>query len=170
MSIIFNVVLVLACGFFDRMRGDPRDIINRTVEKFLYGTAAGLLCVGLGNIYVLIAFAVLFSVGSSPSWGTPLGAVLGGSKMDESRLHWWQFGPLKKSALLSLAFRGAMWGACLLPLLYWDKSVVMAIPVIAIAMPLSAKCGYWLRHRIDDIWAFHEIIRGVMIGGIFAVF
>ena len=112
-----DVLAVILCGFFDRMRGDPRNIINRTVEKLLYGLSAAWLTVGFANIWIGAAFAALFAVGSSPGWGEPLHSALYDKRMRREHLEKWQFGAMKDNIPLSLAVRGLIWG---LPCARWE--------------------------------------------------
>lgn len=165
---LLTVFSILFCGFIDRMRGDPRDIISRTFEKLLYGLAAGFLCVGLSPV-VLAAFAAFFMLGSSPGWGEPIGSALFNHKMHKQKLEWWQVGPLATNTHLALAVRGLIWALPCLPLAYWNLgalAVLAMVPAFAFSPYISRAIND--RRYIKDLWAFNEIVRGLMFGAIAA--
>lgn len=163
--IAFDVLAVVLCGFLDRMRGDPRHIINRTVEKLLYGLAAAWLTVGFNEIWIGVAFAALFAIGSSPGWGEVLHSALYDKKMRRDHLEKWQFGALRDEIPLALGFRGFLWALPCLALIAWDKSALEALfmcPVFVGSVYLTR----WMdkKHGFEDIWATNEIVRGLLFG------
>ncbi len=168
--IAFDVLAVLLCGFFDRMRGDPRHIINRTVEKLLYGLTAAWLTVGFDIYMTGVAFAALFAIGSSPGWGEPLHSALYNKNMRQDHLEKWQFGCMKDNIPISLAFRGFLWALPCIALIAWD---VRALEVLFMcpAFVASVYLVKWLdeKHGFEDIWAVNEIVRGLIFGGLCGV-
>lgn len=163
--IAFDVLAVVLCGFLDRMRGDPRHIINRTVEKLLYGLAAAWLTVGFSEIWIGVAFAALFAVGASPGWGEVLHSALYEKRMRRNHLEKWQFGVLRDNIPAALAFRGLLWALPCLALIAWDKAAFEALfmcPVffasVYITKAMDKKRGF------DDVWEINEIIRGLLFG------
>lgn len=163
--IVFDVLAVLLCGFLDRMRGDPKHIVNRTVEKLLYGLVAAWLTVGFGNYYIGTAFVVLFAMGSSPGWGEPLHSALYNKNMRRDHLERWQFGAMKDNIPLSLAFRGFLWGLPCVALIAWDMAALEAL-FMAPVFVSSVYITKWMdkNHGFEDIWAMNEIVRGLMFG------
>ena len=150
-----QLLLVWACGFFDRIRGDKLDVpYGKTVEAIIYGAAVGAIT-GFRE-WELLLFALLWALGASFGWGTPIGAGLGRHGMDQTDLEWWQFGVLKTNVKLALAFRGLMWGVCVLPLAYFDMRAVLFVPAMTIIFPAAI---YIWRN-----WEGQEYVRGWMAG------
>ena len=164
MTITMTILAVLLCGFFDRMRGDPRDVISRTFEKVAYGLCVGWLLLGHDNPYALAAFAAFFAIGVSPAWGAVIGAVLYKQKMQGEA--WWQAGKLKYSIFPALVVRGLIWAAPCALVGFYDLDALWSIPAITIAFTASPYITIVIDDKYDlkDIWATNEIVRGLMLG------
>ncbi|WP_232325175.1 hypothetical protein [Microbulbifer agarilyticus] len=137
-TLLLSAGLVLACGYLDRLRGDGgRQLLPGTnaLEMALYGLAAGWLC-GVTDLWPLLGFALLFSLGERPGWGEPLGAWLYAKPMQPQLLEWWQLGPLATRPGLSCLVRGFLWGLPVWLLLPWAPQVW---PV-----PLAMALAFWL--------------------------
>ena len=159
--ITIKVLLVLFCGFIDRMRGDPKHIINRTFEIVLYGLAAGFIIFDTSSPVMLAAFAAFFALGSSVGWGEPLSAMLYDTRMIKERFEWWQFGVFKKNAVAACALRGFIWSAPCLPLAYWDTRslfMLVMVPIFPLSIYITKKI------KVGALWETNEIVRGLLLG------
>ena len=190
---IIDIGLALTCAALDRLRGAGRKTLlwtaTRTASVLAYGAILGW-AVGLRN-WPLVTLAGLWWAGERISgWGNSVGPALHGERPDKLKLHWYQVGPIARSAYLSLAVRGALWGLPAMLLYPWHHKVqllypwhhkVLAIPIAyAIAMPLAivalmmfaspvkripATAGEeWVREskRSGRMWAAQEAIRGFL--------
>ena len=72
------------------------------------------------------------------------------------------------NALPSLAVRGAMWGACLIPAAwyFWKPEWVVMLPIMTALFPAAALLARTpVQSPVDyDTWAFMEFLRGTMVG------
>lgn len=164
--ILALIVMITA----DRIRGDKPDMlglghfdvptIGRLGDKLIYGWAVAVL---LGHPADLVGIAIVLGMvaGMSPGWGTPLSALLNDRPM-RGEFEWWQFGPLKESALAAMAFRGAMWAACLIPAALMDPAVWAAVVGYLIAVPLAP--------RLTDSNPLAERLRALFAGLIIMTF
>ena len=113
-----SLLIVLFMGAADRVRGDAYHLLfSRFSDKFAYGWLVAALMGHPWDIYTGPTIAAV-AIGSSFGWGGVVGAGLYG--WSQHRLAWWQVGPLRSNVWLALTFRGAMWGACFLPIAYFD--------------------------------------------------
>lgn len=144
-------------GVMDRWRGDAADIVSRTVEKAIYGYLVAALSGHTWDWFTgLIVLAMAF--GMSPGWGEPLGALLRRQPMDQSKLEWWQVGILQHNAIAAMIARGAIWGAPVLPLVWFDSSLIYVSLAFLIAVPVAP---YLFRD-----WEIQEFARGCIAGAI----
>jgi hypothetical protein len=165
MIYIIMFLLVVLCMIMDRYRGDKEHIFHsRAVEKIIYGLAIGTL-LGIQNLYLIGAFSLLWLVGSSPGWGTCIGAHLRNIEMEEDN-EWWQFGIFNTNVRLACALRGFIWGACALPLAYFD-TLFYFVPVVTtigflVALELVRKNLQIVSNKNNDVWAQQEYFRGFL--------
>lgn len=148
--------MMILLALFDRMRGGG---------WFRYSHLAGML--GMGVVVSLIlnlhgwvfGYGVLaVMLGASFGWGNPLGAAFDGRPMG-SAYEWWQVGILRRSVILALLARGAMWGIPLAPM----------IPLAPVAFAIPFALSPYLARVIPwrgDRWAILEFTRGAMTGSL----
>lgn len=169
MSLLLQqLVLVIALGGADRIRGDHYDFLfNRTSDRILYGWLMAAL---FGHPWDALTAPIVLamSIGMAPGWGNAIGPALAGIAPDPARAEWWQRGILLRNAWLALAARGVIWGLPFVPLVWLDPRLVLAIPAYAAAMPLAV----WIANRreADGIgdWERQERLRGWLAGGLIA--
>ena len=165
---LIELFAALACGPLDRLRGNPAHLFGRRIfDKLAYGAA---LTAALGYHHdplVLAALTMLLALGMSPGWGGPMGAILGGVKMQPEVLEWWQIGPLTRDPWLALVARGLLWGLPTIPVaIYLEAWPMLAFgPVLAIAFVV----GMWLGPKLrfiepEDAWGRCEWARGWVAG------
>ncbi len=195
-----HILLISACAVLDRARGAGYDKLSeftgtaiRAAAMLSYGYTLGIL-IGLGEKTMalglgypvpdwrLFAIMWLWYIGERIGFGNAIGPALHGERPDRFALHWWQIGPLKRSAWLSLAARGALWGVPCLILYPWAHKV-LALPIAAaISMPLACWMVLWFTpplRRIDStageefiaesarsgrMWSAQELLRGALVG------
>ena len=161
---IETVLLIILCSLLDRYRGDKIHIAySRTVEKLLYGLAIATLA-GL-QLYVAIPFSILWAVGSSMGWGTPIGAYFAKTDMTPE-YESWQFGVFKRNTTLALLLRGFIWALPTAPLAYFNLSILYFLPLCSIGFLLAL---FLVRVKVKivsnvDRWAQQEYIRGLIYG------
>lgn len=181
---LLHIALLPVCAGLDRLRGmGAVSPIVRGAALLAYGLTLGYY-LGLGmDGWQIAALAGLWAVGEHlVGWGNAIGPALHGERPNKHKLHWYQVGLVARSAWLSLAVRGFLWGApCLALYPWWHK--VAALPIAAaIAMPLAIWMVLWFTppvRRIDStageewvaeskrssrMWAAQEIVRGFLIG------
>lgn len=163
-----DIIHILLCGLLDRVRGDKFKFISRVVEKLLYGSVFGLL-LSIHDPRALLGFAVLFSIGSSFGWGSPLSAALTGSAMDPKEKEWWQFGLLEYNAWAATIFRGILWGLPCLLLINSISQVIFVPFIYGLSMPLAILAAKYAPYKLiisicDKRWQFQEIVRGILSG------
>ena len=115
----------LLMGPLDRARGYPWKIPGFSMAwKCLYGYAMAI-AFGHGWDLATVLITAGMVIGMSFGWGSPLGAAITGQKMDFMDLERWQtFRLVQESPWWALAYRGAIWGACVN--LAWPVAVLMA--------------------------------------------
>ncbi len=172
-QIIIVITLILLCGMFDRLRGDKYNLGTTFIEKVMYGIFVGVLCLDLTLHWILVPFALLFALGSSPGWGDPLGAYLGKRRLCGGT-EFWQIGFWEHHTVKSLWVRGFIWGAPLLSLLPWINTLPAFI-ACWVSFPLALKLArdWSVSIKITDKfnlakgrWDLGEIYRGLLIGSI----
>lgn len=157
---MFQFLIPVLAGGFDRARGDG---YFSTFCAAFFGCllAAALL---RDPSWLILATGAAFALGERPGWGAPMGAALSRRRIGGD-YEWWEFGPLEDRPLLSLAFRGLMWGVPVLPLTYFEPALG-AIPIVmAIAFPAGVA---WAREFFPakTRWGAAEAARGVIAGGL----
>jgi len=108
------------------------------------------------NYYVALSVGVLYIVGECFKWGDALGALT------DTREKLWHY-------RVWLFFRGIIWWACLIPLIWFIDFyvIVTAIILLAILFPVACEIGYnlakWktIPKYLPDGWAWQEIVYGV---------
>lgn len=150
---MIEFVVVLLMGFADLYRGSSAGI-HRQFEKLIYGFLAGFVLIGASlwsSWLFLVLFLACFMVGSSISWGTPIGGALRRlnkdqyakllqSDRDNGRSMWYLRGYFKHTAYRGLFARGFIWGFLpAIPVAYFVGVVPALILILAytIAMPLA---------------------------------
>lgn len=159
-----ELLLVVLMGLLDRVRGGwaPLKKVPGLVKAQLYGACVALL-LGIDTFWMVAAAALLFAIGETFGWGTPLATALGEPRTDWER---WQIGKLRENVWLALVVRGAMWGAPVALLTFFEPTAIYALPAFAIAMPLAPAI---LRASVKwkpcpEKWAQMELIRGWVAG------
>jgi len=164
MILLIKILLAFSCGLMDRFRGNEINVFySKPIESVIYGAFVGALF--LTNLWQILMFSVLWAVGASFGWGTPLGAMLRDTKMEIDGNEWWQFGIFKKNATLACILRGVMWGACVLPVAYFDQRAGMFVLAMGFIFPIAIVLAKRLP-RIVNVhgWALQEFIRGWLVG------
>lgn len=170
--IALQILMLLACGPLDRLRGHPVHIFKRrAVDKLAYGLALALVAWPADPLAIpLLTIAMM--LGMSPGWGEPMGAILAARPMQPEALEWWQKGPTAKDPWVALAVRGVIWGLPAVPVavVFQDWSLLGFIPAFAIAMPAAMFAARLPFGR--DKWGNVEFARGwiagviVLLGGV----
>lgn len=165
MGILGTIILIILCGAADRFRGTG----GVGLGKGWAGVQGAVIAYLLGAPGLVIAsFSVFWWLGASFGWGEPLGSVLERRNQDPANREWWQVGGLQNpgNEVLALAVRGALWGACLIPLMAFDTKYLVMIPVMAVAFPASALLARAQEGQIIDYdsWGLSEVLRGLMAG------
>lgn len=168
MNPLIEILIVLLCGVADRVRGAGQPKIPTAIEMVIYGGLISLLIVYPVNLWT-IAIILLFWVGSTMGWGSPINKVLFDTPMQESNYERWQIGPLKRNAWLALAVRGFLWGAPLLIIVYWVPAVIYVPVAFTVAMPLACLLARHQPIYRRDIWAVQEVLRGLIAASIIAI-
>jgi len=166
---MYTLLLILASALLDRLRGGLLRGMN--FWALLNGWVIATI-LGYGLSWWAAGIAVLFAVGSMPGWGEPMGRALMATMTapgpDPEGYEWWQVGPLKRKSWLALTGRGAMWGACLLPLAYWIPQVAWVVPAYAIAFPLSVALTLPMPFDGWTRWRISEALRGGLAAALIA--
>lgn len=164
--IVYYLILMMAVA--DRIRGDSFQpwVIEANHRLSAYIVMGWTFAALSGHPFdwFTIPVALLLVAGASSGLSEPIGAYLTNRPMDASQLEWWQFGWLKQSAMLSMIFRGGMWGLPVSLLWYFDHSLIWALPAYTIAMPAAAVIAKYL---CNADWPRMEFIRGGLAGGLF---
>lgn len=157
MTELFAVLLMAA---LDRWRGDGDDIVNRLIEKLLYGAATCAAATGTLLTPLLPLFMLAMLAGSSKGWGEPLGALIKRRDMDPAKLEGWQTwilpGLLRRSPIAAMIVRGLIWAVPFLPLALIDADLLAVPLAFAIAVPVAP---YLFRD-----WEIQEFARGGIAG------
>lgn len=158
------ILAFLVAGLADRIRGDVFDFLpwSKAGDCAVYGLAVAV-CLEPSPWWTYPAFIGLWIAGASFGWGEPMGAALEGRSMDQGRLEWWQFGLFARNAWAALALRGALWGACIVPLAYFDRRFLFALAMTGV-MPLAVWVGK--RTAPQQGWVVQEYVRGWMIAAV----
>ena len=130
------------------------------------GVAIALLMAPMG--YWVIPFALLWALGSTTGWGTPIGAALNNETMGRAG-EWRQVGVLKPNTFLALLARGCIWGLPVLLLSPWFVTwpAFVAISISFTAAPYLARLGKeeWFKYSwLAKRWHLQEWIRGLLTG------
>lgn len=165
MGILETIVLISLCGAADWLQGNKVAILG----KGWAGVQGAVIAYLLGAPGLVIAsFAALWGLGAAFRWETPLGSVLERREQDPSNREWWQIWGLQNpgNEVLALAVRGALWGVCLIPLMYFDPKYLMMIPVMVVLLPASAMLARAPEGQVPDyeVRGLSEVIRGLLAG------
>jgi hypothetical protein len=164
--ILTKILLAFSCGLMDRFRGDKINVFqSKPVESVIYGLFVGALF--LTEWWHVVIFAGLWAVGAAFGWGTPLGAMLGGREMEIEGNEWWQFWIFNTRVVPACILRGVMWGACVLPVAYFDPKAGVFVFAMGAIFPLAI----WAAKKFPKIvnvdgWALQEFIRGWTVGAV----
>lgn len=163
MVYLTKLLLAYSCGLIDRYRGNSINVFySKTVEAVIYGLLVGSIF--LTDLRLVLPFAVLWALGASFGWGEPLGALLTGREMNPAKYEWWQFWILKKSPMFACIFRGVMWGACVLPIAYFDMKASAFVFVMGMIFPLAVRLASKFIIVNESNWARQEYYRGWLAG------
>ena len=165
MQIIFYVVFG---ALFDRARGYGESLVPNALWAVLWGFLLSWLIFPEFTGWML-AYTALFTFGSRPGWGNPIGRAIGGA--NSGQFERWQVGALKKNVSAALAVRGLIWMAP--TLILWpvagDKGLLAISPALMAvaftAAPYVAKKAFTFEVR----WAAQEFIRGGLFSGVMAL-
>lgn len=168
MGILTAFFLILLSGIFDRLRGTGKYVLGHAWA----GVQGALIAYLLGaRGWFIPSFAAFWWLGASFGWGNPVGAVLDRIKQNPNNREWWQVQGLQNpgNEVLSLFVRGAMWGACTIPVVLYfsgDPKLLVMAPIMAIIFPSAALLARAPSSSpVDyDTWAFMEFLRGTMAG------
>lgn len=167
---MIEALLVALAGFADRVRGgwQPLSRVPSIIGTLVYGWILAHL-LGHGWDVLTLPFLVLFRIGESFGWGTPLANALG-----ERRTAWesWQIGPLRDNSWAALIVRGAMWGGPVALLGVVDPDIFVMLPAFVVAMPLAPALIVRYNHGRPSghLWGAMEVSRGIIASGIVALF
>ena len=160
---LYEPLLVTLSGLMDRVRGDSFHFFNRAVDKLVYGwVVAALFQHPLDMLTPAIMLA--FLLGSSPGWGDSMGAILEKRELNPelvARGHFWQVGFLKRNKWAAAVARGALWGAPVAALGYFDPALYYAVPVYIVAYVGSL--AFTMKFLKGD-WEHAESVRGLIAG------
>lgn len=158
-----DLLLIPLYAFIDRIRGDNRGF-GGYGEMVIGGAVLYWLLVHEFGWWML-AFAVLWSLGSTWGWGNPIGAAMNRTPMGDG-FEWWQKWLLRKYTYLALFFRGAMWGFPVMCLFYWIPEVWKPALAILIAFPLSCFLASFVdRDKFNLTWLAdrHPSLKGWLL-------
>jgi len=165
------IMLTIAGGGLNRARGWGESKVPNVVWAVLWGLLLGGVTFEQEYLFVGL-FAVLFTLGSRPGWGQPMGEALGGKPSPTYEK--WQVGVLRENVTAALAVRGVIWAAPVLPLAYFNTDVVFLLPALVVgftAGPYIAKAVIKndppLLKNLKKRWAWSEIITGVITTGLY---
>lgn len=163
MDSILAIFAIYMMGNFDRVSGDRYDLgLTKWAERMMYGWMCAAI---IGHPYdaFTLAAGLAVALGRAPGFGEPIGALLERRDMVEERLEWWQVGLAARNAWAALCMRGAMWGACFLPLAWFDYHFLAASAAFTVAMPAAILVE---RLRGTNNWEWQERFRGWIAGAI----
>jgi len=130
-------------------------------SKFIGMLMAYVLYSVFNNHYVALSVGILYVIGECFKWGTPVG------ELTVHRLNLWY-------NRVWLFFRGLLWWACLLPLIYFIdwRIVAVAIIILGLAFPVACEIGYqtakiWNFKYMNLGWEHQEIWYGLFQGVVF---
>jgi len=164
MILLTKILLAFSCGLMDRFRGNEINVFySKPVESVIYGAFVGALF--LTNLWQILMFSVLWAVGASFGWGTPLGAMLRDKRMNIQGNEWWQFWIFERKAVPACILRGVMWGACVLPVAYFDPRAGVFVFVMGAIFPGAIALAKMFPRIVNvEGWALQEFIRGWLVG------
>lgn len=158
---LFYIILI---SFLDWFRGQGKPKGTGAIKKALLGAAMGT-AMGFTGWELLLA-SILCGASFANGWGAALGTALrkDGSPMGPKYENYWQSefvnkltkGKVRSSPLFALAFRGFWSFLFLLPLVYFNSSVVIMLPILMLSFSLTT--------LVTDHWKKYEMIRGSFIG------
>ena len=161
--LIIKILCALTAGVMDRLRGDHKDFVNKTVETLIYGALVAI-CFGVQNELLILAFAGLWLAGAAPGWGEPISAALEDRPMNSTDLERWQLGILKRNTLMALMLRGFIWGFPAALLGYVDPRLFGAV-AMTLVFPAAIYLSKVIRFRIHP-WEVQEYLRGWIMASV----
>jgi len=165
----------------DRLRGRYGPVFS-----LVTGACFGLLFIpslSTENLPWLVGCAIANLAGTQGGgWGNVIGPIISKTLPTiagaESFLKLkWQQGIFQKSVKAAALARGALWGACYLPLALLNKEVALMVPIVALAFAVSPYVAMKFKgghvplipdtnpnyeseaKRSNEIWALTEYIR-----------
>jgi hypothetical protein len=149
-------------GLADRLRGSGWFTYCRQVGMVAMGIITAVMLHTHGWIAAYVITAVY--IGAVSGWMNPLAAAFEKRPMN-ANYEWWQRGILRKSTFAALAFRGAMWGALLLPI---HPGATLAYIIAFTASPYIARNfpTSWDTLRYFGRWGLMEFGRGAAIAAL----
>lgn len=111
--------------------------------------------IATSNAYVSLSVGALYILGECFKWGDALGSLT------ETREKLWYY-------RVWLFFRGIIWWACLIPLMWIIEPYIITIAIICLALlfPIACEIGYHLAKwktipkYLPDGWAWQEVVYG----------
>jgi hypothetical protein len=162
LTMLQSLLIVLFMGAADRVRGDAYHLLfSRFSDKFAYGWLVAALMGHPWDIYTAPTIAAM-AIGSSFGWGGAIGSGLYGLPLLDQRPAWWQVGPLRHNTWLALTVRGALWGACFLPIAWFDPRFLAPAIGFTVAFPLAVL----LARGSGEPWENQELLRGWIAGAL----
>jgi uncharacterized membrane protein len=161
---MYEPLLIIMSGLMDRVRGDAFHFFARAIDKLVYGWIIAALFLHPFD-WLTPAIMVAFLLGSSPGWGDTMGAILEKRKIfdDYDRGHFWQVGILRRNKWAAAFVRGAIWGAPIAALGYFDPVLYYAVPVYIVAYVGSL---VFSMQFLKGSWGHAETVRGLMAGAL----
>ena len=160
-------LLILLSAWADRVRGGGHDPHIKTwVGKVLAGAIIAALVIP-STWWLYPACIAAYWVGEIPGWGPRLGWVLFRTRdpNDKRWDSWWTV----EDSHVSLAIRGAIWGAPFLPLAYWFPVFWWAVPIFAASMLAAPVICRAVGLQGQAAWTGQEYLRGAMVAAGFAI-
>lgn len=159
--ILMYIAVVYFMGCADRVSGDTYNLgFTKNEDRAFYGWLVACLFSHYWD-WIMLATVLATIVGRAPGWGEPMGAALTGKDMNQNELEWYQVGILKRNAWLALLARGALWGACYIPIVYFDSRYMYAVLAFTIALPVAA---FVSKITLYGNWETQERYRGGLAG------
>jgi hypothetical protein len=165
------VVMTIAGGGLNRARGWGGSQVPNVIWAVIWGLMLGWYTFGQDALLVGV-FALLFTAGSRPGWGHPVGQAVGDTPNDKYEK--WQVGFLRKNITAALATRGAIWAAPVLPLAYFNPEVLLLLLAMAVGFTVGPNVSSrvipndpQLLENLKKRWEWGEVVTGAVSTAIY---
>lgn len=162
-----TLILIALAALADRIRGGG---YHPGLDTWVGKVSSGLIIAALvspSTLWLYPACVAAYWIGEAPGWAWRLGDVLfqNGDQSDPRRNQWWTV----ESSHVSLAIRGAIWGAPFLLIAPWLPAFWLAVPLFAVSMLAAPVIVRQLHLHPNRAWAAQEYLRGAMVAAGFSV-